>query len=215
MAMNGSSSRKSLEITSGYTHIPVATFWYRISTASIAWMMPFDVFTSKVVQEAAAFADRLRRDVASGEPRRLVERAYLYAFGRRPTADELQLGILSDELNAVIHENGAFSILAMPFAGDFGGTAEAHPAHPLTGLLGLAHGESPTLLGCSKAEAVSRIVASCTYVNADPWLVDSLTSRAEKLVDRLPLRVLTFAKDTRFWRVLDNEYREPASAISR
>ena len=44
-------------------------------------------------QQAAAFADRLRRDVASGEPRRLVERAYLYTFGRHPTTDELQLGV--------------------------------------------------------------------------------------------------------------------------
>ena len=130
-------------------------------------------------------------------------------------ADELNLEILSDELNAIRPAGGSFELLAMPFAGDFGGVPRQHPRYPATGLLGLRQGSAPSVSFCSKAEAVSRIVASCTYVNADPWLVDKLTSRAEELVERLPLRVLTFAEDTRFWRVLDNEYREPATAVSR
>ena len=129
-------------------------------------------------------------------------------------ADELDLQILSDELNAVRPTGGSFELLAMPFAGDFGGVPRQHPPYPVTGLLGLRQGSAPSMSLCSKAEAVSRIVASCPYVNADPCLVDSLTSRAEELVERLPLRVLTFARDTRFWSVLDNEYREPATAVS-
>ncbi len=130
-------------------------------------------------------------------------------------ADELELEILSDELNAIRPAGGSFELLAMPFAGDFGGAPRRHPAYPVTGLLGLRHGSAPSVSLCSKAEAVSRIVASCPYVNADPQLVDRLTSRAEELVQRLPLRVLTFARDTRFWSVLNNEYREPTTAVSR
>ena len=130
-------------------------------------------------------------------------------------ADELELEILSDELNAIRPAGGSFELLAMPFAGEFGGAPRRHPPYPVTGLLGLSQGSAPSVSLCSKAEAVSRIVASCPYVNADPWLVDRLTSRAEELVECLPLRVLTFAKDTRFWSVLDNEYPEPATAVSR
>ncbi len=130
-------------------------------------------------------------------------------------ADELDLEILSDELNAIRPSGQAFELLAMPFAGDFGGEPRRHPPYPLTGLLGLHQGGAPSVSLCSKAEAVSRIVASCPYVNADPWLVDGLTSRAEELVEGQPLRILTFAKDARFWSVLDNEYREPAKAVSR
>jgi hypothetical protein len=130
-------------------------------------------------------------------------------------ADALDLEILSDELNAIRPAGGSFELLAMPFAGDFGGEPRRHPPYPLTGLLGLHQGSAPSVSLCSKAEAVSRIVASCPYVNADPWLVDGLTSRAEELVERQPLRILTFAKDARFWSVLDNEYREPATAVSR
>lgn len=129
-------------------------------------------------------------------------------------AEELDLGILSDELNAVVGRNGAFSILAMPFAGDFGRTPRRHPPYPLTGLMGLTHAKSPELRGCSKAEAVSRIVASCPYINADPLLVDELTTRAASLVAQVPLRVLAFAKNTTFWHVLDHEYRSLDQAVS-
>jgi hypothetical protein len=130
-------------------------------------------------------------------------------------ADELELAILSDELNAVTPSGGSFELRAMPFAGDFGGMPKPHPPYPLTGLLGLEHGAAPFVRGCSKAEAVSRIVASCPYINADPMLVDELTSRATTVVERLPLRILSFAKDTRFWSVLDHEYRSPHTTLSR
>lgn len=130
-------------------------------------------------------------------------------------ADELELDILSDELNAVTPANGSSELHAMPFAGDFGGEPRPHPPYPLTGLLGLARGASPQVQPCSKAEAVSRIVASCPYVNADPLLVDELSSRASELAEQVPVRILSFAKDTRFWSVLDHEYRTPSAAVSR
>ena len=130
-------------------------------------------------------------------------------------AAELELGILSDELNAVTPSDGSFELRAMPFAGDFGGAPRPHPPYPLTGLLGLSHSAAPLVHGCSKAEGVSRIVASCPYINADPLLVDELTARAAMLVERVPLRVLSFAKDTRFWSVLDHEYRSPHATLSR
>jgi hypothetical protein len=129
-------------------------------------------------------------------------------------ADELHLSILSDELNAVTRCGGRLALQAMPFAGDFGGAPSPHPPYPLTGLLGLDHGLTPRLHGCSKAEAVSRIVASCPYVNADPLLVDELTSRVTQLVSRVPFRILTFARDTTFWSVLDHEYRRSDPTVS-
>jgi len=130
-------------------------------------------------------------------------------------ADELELDVLSDELNAVTPLNDSFALRAMPFAGDFGGAPRAHPPYPLTGLLGLGHSTAPLVHDCSKAEAVSRIVASCPYVNADPLLIDELTTRVAQLVERIPLRILSFAKDTTFWSVLDHEYRSPHAMLPR
>jgi len=129
-------------------------------------------------------------------------------------ADQLQLRILSDELNAVIATPEGFALQAMPFAGDFGRMPMPAPPLPLTGLLGLRQGSSPALHACSHAEAVSRIVASCPYVNADPVLAEPLTDRAIQLVDQVPLRVLSFTKDATFWKVLDREYSRPQPALS-
>jgi hypothetical protein len=129
-------------------------------------------------------------------------------------ADELELSILSDELNAITTRGGRLALQAMPFAGDFGGVPSPHPPYPLTGLLSLEHGPAPLLRDCSKAEAVSRIVASCPYVNADPWLVDELTSRVVQLVSRVPFQILAFSKDTTFWSILDHEYRRAGPAVS-
>ncbi len=130
-------------------------------------------------------------------------------------ADRLQLRILSDELNAVVPSAEGFALQAMPFAGDFGRMPLPAPLLPLTGLLGLRQSASPALDACSQTEAVSRIVASCPYVNADPVLVLPLTDRAVQLVGRVPMRVLSFAKDATFWKVLDREYSRPQPALSR
>lgn len=129
-------------------------------------------------------------------------------------ADGLDLEILSDELNAIMPSGASFELLAMPFAGDFGGEPRPHPPYPLTGLLGLAHGAAPSVCPCSKAQAVSRIVASCPYVNSDPMLVDQLTSRVAELVATVPVRILSFSKDVRFWSLLDHEYRIPVTSVS-
>ncbi len=130
-------------------------------------------------------------------------------------AERLRLQILSDELNAIVASNMGFAVQAMPFAGDFGRAPTSAAPLPLTGLFGLRQSARPGLEVCSQTEAVSRIVASCPYVNADPVLVDALTDRAVHLVERIPLRILSFAKDTTFWKVLDREYSRAQPALSR
>jgi len=121
-------------------------------------------------------------------------------------ASELDIEVLGDELNAVLPDGPGFSLQAVPFAGDFGHAPGRRPPDPLTAVLGLEHGADPSLRECSKAEAVSRIVASCPYVNTDPSLESRLHARARKLVDATSFRILTFAKRTNFWGVLSDEY---------
>jgi hypothetical protein len=123
-------------------------------------------------------------------------------------ARELEIEVLSDELNAVVPTESGYALCAMPFAGDFGGLPIPGAPYPLRGLMGLEHTPEPRLRGCSKAEAVSRIVASCPYINADPQLTDALVRRARDLNSQVPLRILSFAKTTSFWRVLNDEYRD-------
>lgn len=128
-------------------------------------------------------------------------------------ASELGLRVLSDELNLVAVSGPRLAVEAMPFAGDFGRTAPPRQGVPLTALLGLRQGPEPTLEGCSPAEGVSRIVASCPYVNADPELGHAVSDRAAALIDRLPLRILSFNRNTTFWNALDHEYPRAESSL--
>jgi hypothetical protein len=127
----------------------------------------------------------------------------------------LELILLSDELNAVTPSKGSFELRAMPFAGDFGRAMKAHPPYPLTGLRRLSPMERrPWCTGARKPKRSRVSSPRAPYVNADPLLVDQLTSRVTVLVERVPLRILSFAKDTRSWSVLDHEYRSPHTAVS-
>jgi hypothetical protein len=161
-----------------------------------------------LVMHSAAFTDGTRGFVFCG--RSGAGKTTLCSL-----ANELSLEVLSDELNAVADLGDSYELQAMPFAGDFGGAPKQHPPYPLTGLLGLAHDTAPRLHACTRAEAVSRIVASCPYLNTDPLEIDELTARVARLVERVPLRILSFAKDTTFWSVLDREYRTPHATLSR
>jgi hypothetical protein len=121
-------------------------------------------------------------------------------------AHELEIDVWSDELNAVIPFGDGFALQDLPFVGDVGQVARARLPSPLTAVFDLEHGTEPSLRECSKAEAVSRIVAACPYLNTDPAREDELNRRAERLVDAASFRVLTFAKRTNFWSVLTREY---------
>lgn len=128
-------------------------------------------------------------------------------------ADAQGLQVLSDELNALGFDGDRLVIHAMPFAGDFGGIPAPRSHHPLTALLGLHQGEEASLRPCSKAQAVSRIVAACPYINTDEELIDDLWVAAEQIVDAVPLHILSFPKNQSFWSVLTDEYPSPQATL--
>lgn len=129
-------------------------------------------------------------------------------------ADQIGLEVLSDELNAVHRRpGGSYWLQAMPFAGDFGMTRSDSAPAKLSGLFGIEKDEQTSLGTCSKAEAVSRVIAACPYINGDPSLGEALAERAERIVRDLPFRILSFAKDTNFWSVLSHEYCDERATL--
>ncbi len=155
-----------------------------------------------LVMHSAAFADGARGFLCCG-------RSGAGKTTLSTLVDGLGLEVLSDELNAVVIGDDKVALQPMPFAGDFGRVRVGDERVPLARLLGLRHGTSARVDPCSRAEAVSRIVASCPYVNGDPLLVDAVTDRAAQLVRRIPLELLTFAKDDQFWEILANAPTRP------
>ncbi len=128
-------------------------------------------------------------------------------------ADARGLQVLSDELNALGFDGDRLTIHAMPFAGDFGGMPRPRSNYPLTALLGLHQGKEASLRPCSKAQAVSRIIAACPYINTDEGLSEGLWATAAQIVDAAPLQILSFPKDQSFWSVLNDEYPDPQATL--
>ena len=129
-------------------------------------------------------------------------------------ADRIGLQVQSDELNAVVPQhNGSYWLQAMPFAGDFGMAPSDSAPAKLSGLFGIEKDKQTSLGACSRAEAVSRLIAACPYINGDPSLAETLAERAEQIVRDLPFRILSFTKDTSFWNVLSHEYCDERATL--
>lgn len=113
--------------------------------------------------------------------------------------------VLSDDMNALRFGEDGVSVEKLPFAGDFGQTADgADGAYPLRALSRLAKGPDPALLDLRPAAAVAALLGCAPFINLNPYRRDELIDRLQALIARLPARALVFALDDRFWTLLRN-----------
>jgi hypothetical protein len=88
------------------------------------------------------------------------------------------LGVLSDDINAVIPGGNGYVATKLPFTGDLGRTETAAGKYPVAAVYRLKQAARSALRRCSPGEALSRLLACAPYVNADrhrmPLLMDNL-----------------------------------------
>jgi hypothetical protein len=111
--------------------------------------------------------------------------------------------VISDELNALVPGADGFDVLALPFAGDFGRTAQRRAPAQLGGIFRLRQAPAHALAELPKATAIATLFASCPYVNADPVSAEHTLSLVQRLVEHLRLRELSFSLDGAFWSLVD------------
>jgi hypothetical protein len=112
--------------------------------------------------------------------------------------------VLSDDMNALRTTADGMVVEKLPFAGDFGPSKDtAEGSCPVRSLCRLEKGQEPALRALRPAAAVAALVECSPYVNRDPYRYEPLVDRLLALNARLPVRVLTFAPDDRFWPLLD------------
>ena len=112
--------------------------------------------------------------------------------------------ILSDDMNALRIDHGAVVVERLPFAGDFGGTADAAEGFfPVRGLCRLEKGEPPAMRTLRPASAIAALIECAPFVNRNPFRCDDLIRTLESLHARIPVRVLKFARDDRFLALLE------------
>ncbi len=113
--------------------------------------------------------------------------------------------VLSDDMNALRVTAKGVIVERLPFAGDVGQTQiTADGSFPVHALCRLEKGAMPALRAMRPALAVASLLECAPFVNRNPYRHDELVARLQALNDRLPVRVLTFASDNRFWELLRN-----------
>jgi antitoxin (DNA-binding transcriptional repressor) of toxin-antitoxin stability system len=111
--------------------------------------------------------------------------------------------VLSVDLNAIQPTDSGPTVSKLPFTGELGPTSGANGKYPLQALYRLKQGEEHGIQSMSRGEAVATLAACAPNVNLNPHRQDRLLSNLESVVSTVPLHVLTFCRDGRFWELLD------------
>lgn len=113
--------------------------------------------------------------------------------------------VLSDDLNAalperVAPEGGTWYAAQVPFTGELRtGVVAGAGSIPLGGVYRLAQGPAHRLTPLDAGAALTALLACSPFVNADPYRLDRLGDNLERLIARLGVATLTFARDAGFW----------------
>ena len=111
--------------------------------------------------------------------------------------------VLSDDMNALRVTAQGVVVEKLPFAGDIGQTqVTMEGSYRVRDLCRLEKGEIPELRAMREAPAVAALLECAPFVNRNPYRYDELVARLEVLNGWLPVRVLTFTLDNRFWDLL-------------
>lgn len=118
--------------------------------------------------------------------------------------------VLSDDINLVIPENGAFRAHKVPFTGEFGRRMEnlsESRSFPLGGLVLLEKASTLTAIPVRPAEAVAGLLTGCPFVNDDPEESSVLLDILMNLVADIPIIRLGAGIDDPFEAVMDTLLR--------
>jgi hypothetical protein len=115
------------------------------------------------------------------------------------------LPVLSDDLNAVVASDGAFTIVPLPFTGDLQEQDRSQQPTALRAVLGLEKNDVEGVRTATIAETVSLLVRCAPYVNQDAGRMASLLDRAAEIASSAGRGVVTFRRDGNVWPILESE----------
>ena len=141
------------------------------------------------------------------------DRAYLFTgrsnVGKTTLAHKAAFAgarVLSDDINLVIPENGAFRAHKVPFTGEFGRRAENIPGNasfPLGGLVLLEKAPELTATSVGPADGVAGLLVGCPFVNDDPEEFSLILNILTKLVSDTPIVRLGVGREDPFEAIMD------------
>ncbi len=109
--------------------------------------------------------------------------------------------VLSDEISYVRKEAGGYYAYGTPFAGELARAGENLRA-PLDTVYLLTQGAENRVSDMGKAEAARGILSNMLFFAEDAELVQAVFLSALDLVERVPVRRLTFLPETGVWELI-------------
>lgn len=110
--------------------------------------------------------------------------------------------VLSDEISYVRKEAGGYYAYGTPFAGELARAGENLRA-PLAAVYLLTQGAENRVSVMGKAEAARGILTNTLFFAEDAELVRAVFLSALELVERLPVRRLTFLPEAGIWELIE------------
>ncbi len=134
-------------------------------------------------------------------------RAYLFAGASgagKTTITRLappDVTLLTDEVSYVRREGREYLAYGTPFAGELAKVGENVRA-PLAAVYLLAQGPENRIDNVSTADATRALLSNVLFFAEDPELVQAVFHSACALVERVPVRRLTFRPDAHVWELI-------------
>jgi len=111
--------------------------------------------------------------------------------------------LLTDEMSFVRRESEGYFAHGTPFAGDLARPGENIRA-PLRGIYLLRQGPKNRIEELRVAEQVRGLLANTLFFANDPDLVQALFASSVEMAARVPVRRLTFVRDSSVWDLIGN-----------
>jgi len=109
--------------------------------------------------------------------------------------------LLTDEISYVRREAGGYFAYGTPFAGELAKSGENLKA-PLAGVYLLAKGSENRIDAVPDSDAALGLLTNILFFAEDAGLVQAVFHSALELVERVPVRRLTFMRDARVWELI-------------
>ncbi len=113
----------------------------------------------------------------------------------------VDVALLTDEISYLRSAAGGYHAHGTPFAGELGRPGENTTA-PLVAVYMLAQGPGNRIDDIPRAEAARALLRNVLFFAQDPQMVQRVFHAACDLVERVPVRRLTFVPDARVWELI-------------
>jgi hypothetical protein len=110
--------------------------------------------------------------------------------------------VLSDDMNALVLEQGRATVEKLPFAGNLGQTGRRRGGVSLAGLYRLEPAEAHALEPFPEPEALALLLSCAPFLNADPHRTDRLMENLAALAQSCDVKKLAFRRDAGFWDLI-------------